>query len=197
MILRQAQLTDLPYLYEICHQTGASGQDASALLSDRFLLGQYFAAPYLVHDPGWCWVAQDDEGPAGYLVATPHSHEFASWMNSVWLPTLRLQSPSIENPVWTPFETWIRRLFHQKAQAPDFTDQYPAHLHIDFLPRAQGQGLGTRLVGAFLEQLHQSRVPGFHLGVSLDNLKAQSFYRKLGFQEIRRDPGVLFLGQRF
>jgi len=194
MTIRKGHFSDLPFLFEVCHRTGRSGQDASEVVSDRLLLGYYFAAPYLVRDPRWCWIAADEQGVAGYLVATPDSLAFAAWMNTDWLPAVRSLFPQTENPAWSPTEVWIRKTLHEEARVPDFVEEYPAHLHIDFLPRAQGQGLGTRLVGAFLEQLRSEGVPGFHLGVGLENTKAQAFYAKQGFQEIRKAPGVLFLG---
>lgn len=197
MILRKGHLSDLPALYEICHLTGDSGRDASPVISDRSLLGHYFAAPYLVHDPSWCWVAADDDGVAGYLVTTPDSRTFAAWMNSDWLPAVRSQYPVRDTASLTPAEAWIRRIIHEPATFPDFVDEYPAHLHIDFLPRAQGQGLGPKLLALFLERLRQQGVPGFHLGVGLANTKAQAFYAKQGFGIIRQEPGVIYFGLRF
>lgn len=194
MTIRHGHLSDLASLYEICHKTGDAGQDASGVIGDRQLLGHYFSAPYLVRDPSWCWIAADDLGVAGYLVTTPDSRAFAAWMNADWLPAVRNLYPRLEDPSWSPTEVWIRKTIHSEAGFPDFVDEYPAHLHIDFLPRAQGQGLGTRFIAAFLEKLRAEGVPGFHLGVGIQNTKAQGFYAKQGFQVIRQDPGVIYLG---
>ncbi len=194
MILRNGHLSDLPYLYEICHQTGYLGGDASDQVSDRLLLGHYFAAPYVVHDPTWCWVAGDELGPVGYLVTTPDSRTFAGWMNNSWLPAIRRLSPQRSAPGWSSFESWLRNLVHEPAGFPDFVEDYPAHLHIDFLPRAQGQGLGTRALNLFLTQARQAKVAGFHLGVAAENSKAQAFYSSRGFEILREAPGVLYFG---
>lgn len=194
MIVRHGHLADLASLYEVCHRTGRGGQDASEVVLDRHLLGHYFAAPYLVRDPSWCWIAADDQGVAGYLVTTPDSRAFADWMNADWLPAVRGLYPTREDPSWSPTETWIRGAIHEPAGFPDFVDEYPAHLHIDFLPRAQGKGLGTRFVAAFLEKLKDEGVPGFHLGVGSENTKAQGFYHKQGFQVIDEQPGVIYMG---
>jgi len=194
MILRQGHLADLPSLYEICHRTGWSGCDASEVVSDRQLLGHYFAAPYLVRDPSWCWIAADDQGVAGYLLTTPDSRAFAAWMDADWLPAVRGLYPLRENSGWSSTETWIRQTIHSLAGFPDFVDQYPAHLHIDFLPRAQGQGLGTQVLAAFQQKLRAEGIPGFHLGVGTENKKAQGFYRKQGFEVIQESPGVIYFG---
>ena len=197
MTIRPGHLADLPSLYEVCHRTGWSGRDASEVVTDRCLLGHYFAAPYVVHAPQWCWVAADDQGVAGYLVTTPNSRSFAAWMNDDWLPAVRSLYPQRENSQWSPIETWIRKIIHEPAVVPDFVDEYPAHLHIDFLPRAQGQGLGGRVLKAFMEKLKAEGIPGFHLGVGITNTLAQGFYAKQGLQVIRQSPGVIFFGLKW
>jgi len=196
MTVRHAHLSDLPGVYEVCHRTGRSGQDASEVVADRSMLGQYFAAPYVVRNPDWCWIAADDQGVAGYLVTTPDSRAFAGWMNADWLPAVRGLFPAAGRPGQSATEAWLLRTLHEPAGVPSFVDDYPAHLHIDFLPRAQGQGLGGRFLGLFQEQLRARGVRGFHLGVGEDNVKAQGFYAKQGLDEIQRGPGVVFLGRR-
>jgi len=197
MTIRPGHLSDLASLYEVCHRTGHGGQDASAVVADRHLLGHYFAAPYLVHRPDWCWIAADDLGVAGYLVATPDSRAFAAWMNADWLPAVRRLYPQPGPGAPSSFETWLRNLIHQDAGVPGFVDAYPAHLHIDFLPRAQGQGLGGRLIQAFSDRVRDEGLGGFHLGVGLENTKAQAFYAKQGLSLIEERPGVRYLGRHF
>lgn len=195
-IFRHPNLADLPYLYDLCHRTGYVGGDASDVITDRHLLGQYFAAPYVVSDPGWCWVAVDGQGIAGYLVTAPDSRRFTAWMNEVWLPSVRtLYAPRIEGV--SEFEAWLRGYIHQDAAFPDFVDEYPAHLHIDFLPRAQGQGLGSRVIALFEQKLREHGVPGFHLGMGEQNARAGQFYEKIGLTLIRRDPGVIYYGRKW
>ncbi len=192
--IRHAHASDLPYLYDICHRTGYVGQDASDVIADRTMLGQYFAAPYAVFNPDWCWIAVDEQGPVGYLVTTPDSRRFVSWMNAEWLPQVRrLYSSSRAGA--HEFEAWLRGFIHEPAGFPDFVDEYPAHLHIDFLPRAQGKGLGTKVVGLFEQKLREAGVRGFHLGMGEKNARAGQFYEKLGLTLIRHDPGVIFFGR--
>lgn len=39
---------------------------------------------------------------------------------------------------------------------------YPAHLHVDLLPRAQGHGVGQRLMAALFARLAAFGAPGVH-----------------------------------
>ena len=63
--IRRAVLSDLPYLYEICLKTGDSGNDATEFFLDPFVLGQYYAAPYLLYPAGICFVAEHECRPQG------------------------------------------------------------------------------------------------------------------------------------
>jgi len=60
-------------------------------------------------------------------------------------------------------------------------DEYPAHLHIDLLPRLQGQGIGRSLIATLVEALQERGVPGLHLTMDAANTGAAAFYERLGF----------------
>jgi ribosomal protein S18 acetylase RimI-like enzyme len=69
---------------------------------------------------------------------------------------------------------------------------YPAHLHINLLPRAQGHGAGRRLIHRLLASLAEAGAGGVHWGVDPANTAAMGFYRKLGFAEVREEPGCVW-----
>jgi ribosomal protein S18 acetylase RimI-like enzyme len=192
--IRHGVLADLPYLYEICHLTGDAGKDATGVVSDRFLLGQIFAAPYLVRDPQWCWVACDSGTPVGYLLTTPDTRSFYAWEASSWSPSLRGLYPLPVPGGLSGFESRMRERVHAPPTVPAFVQAYPAHLHIDLLPRAQGHRLGSWLMEQFLDQCRAEGIPGIHLGVSATNTGAIGFYRKLGFETLTEEPWGFFLG---
>ena len=194
MEIRKGHLADLPYLYEICHLTGDAGEDATGVVSDRFLLGQIFAAPYLVRDPQWCWIAGDEGRPVGYLLTTPDTQDFQSWETKNWTPLLQSLYPQPVPTGLSGFETRLRERVHSPAVLPAFAEDYPAHLHIDLLPRAQGHRLGSQLVERFVAQCRAEGVRGIHLGVSATNVGAIAFYRKLGFEPLTEEPWGFFLG---
>ena len=63
-------------------------------------------------------------------------------------------------------------------------DDYPAHLHIDLLPAAQGQGWGTKLIGRLRSELADVGVPGVFASLDAENVTAPGFYDKIGFTEL-------------
>ena len=75
-------------------------------------------------------------------------------------------------------------------------DDYPAHLHIDLLPEAQGAGWGRALMEGLQDALRAGGSPGVHLGVSARNQRALGFYRHLGYEELASDGIGHTLGLR-
>jgi ribosomal protein S18 acetylase RimI-like enzyme len=179
--------TDLPDLYKICLLTGDSGADASQLYRDPDLLGHFYAAPYAVHEPDLTFVLTDEEGGCGYVLGCRDSHEFAGWMEAEWLPPLRLKYPLLPADP-TSKDAAMIRLIHKGYTPSRWADLYPAHLHIDLLPRAQGRGLGRKLMEVFLGGLREKGAGGVHLGVGRRNAGAVAFYERVGFVRLQEFP---------
>lgn len=62
---------------------------------------------------------------------------------------------------------------------------FPAHFHINVAPSAQRQGVGGRLVEAFIAHCRRERVPGVH-AVTAAAAGNVAFYQRLGFAEVDR-----------
>ena len=188
MQVRPFSPCDLAGMYRVCLLTGDAGADASGLYRDPDLLGHVYAAPYPVADPGLTWVVTDDEGVAGYVVGTADSQAFARWQEESWWPPLRERYP-LRPAVEGYLDHELRQAVHQgTTYDPAVTDPYPAHLHIDLLPRAQGRGLGRTLIGTLVAALRARGVPGLHLGVATRNTGATAFYGRVGFREVAAQP---------
>ncbi|GIW25391.1 GNAT family N-acetyltransferase [Meiothermus sp.] len=178
---------DLLELYRICLLTGDSGADASHLYKDPDLLGHFYAAPYAVHEPDLTFVLTDQAGVCGYVLGCRDSEAFAAWMEAEWLPPLRQRYP-LPPEGDTSKDAAMIRLIHKGYMPSSLTREYPAHLHIDLLPRAQGQGQGRKLMEVFLNRLRELGVPGVHLGVGRRNVGAVAFYERMGFVCLQTFP---------
>ncbi|MCX5140824.1 MULTISPECIES: GNAT family N-acetyltransferase [unclassified Streptomyces] len=178
---------DLPGMYRVCLRTGDSGRDATALYRDPDLLPHVYAGPYPAADPGLTFVAHDAHGLLGYVVATADTPAFDAWLEENWWPGLRHRYPGpLATDPGDGSQDWRRvaHIHHPDPPEPDaLFDRYPAHLHIDILPRGQGTGLGRRLMTTLLEALRERGVRGVHLGVGGGNPGARAFYLKVGFTE--------------
>jgi ribosomal protein S18 acetylase RimI-like enzyme len=172
-------------LYDICLLTGDSGVDASGLYRDPLLLGEVYVGPYLRLAPSHALVAVDSAGVAGYVLGVPDTVAFEAECERSWWPPLRARYPLARFDPETPDGRIVRLIHHPPVTSPDVVERYPAHLHIDLLPRIQGQGVGRRLITALLDGLAAVGAPGVHLGVGTANQRAIGFYRRMGFTEVR------------
>jgi ribosomal protein S18 acetylase RimI-like enzyme len=73
-------------------------------------------------------------------------------------------------------------------------DQYPSHLHIDLLEKAQGRGIGKAMMLIVLETLREQGSKGVHLGMGAQNSRAFAFYTKLGFTLLDKNDDEWTMG---
>lgn len=197
--IRSYRPDDLDMLYRICLETGDAGKDATHLYKDPKLLGYVYAAPYAILSPETVSIAADEQGAAGYIVGPVDTAAFDARMEKEWWPALR---PHLADPKGKPYETWSRDermayLIHHPAHTPTrILDRYPSHLHINLLPRLQGQGLGVKLIDRWLAEMKARGSPGAHLGVGVANQRAVGFYKAYGFEEVERFRDVIWYGVR-
>ncbi len=195
IIIRQYLSSDLEDIYNICLLTGKSGKDASDLFNYPKLLGEYFAAPYVMHEPELCFVAAVNDKPVGYILGTKDSNKFSEWCENNWFPELRKEY-SLVADYKSPIEKRTVELIHSGYFPKKELADYPAHLHIDILPVAQGKGVGRRLINAFLDKLRELNVPAVHLEVGKNNVNAIEFYKRLGFEVLHEYEYSIAFGMR-
>jgi len=190
--IRAVHLSDLPALYRICLETVDAGSSKPAAFSDPELVGHYYAGPYAVLEPDLTFVLTGDGSPCGYILGTRDSFLFAERCETDWFPVLRERYTQPDESDSSGDANMIRRIHRGHIWNPELSD-YPAHLHIDLLPHAQGQGWGRQLMQSFISRLTSLNVPGVHLGVGIDNRRAIAFYEKMGFKRLQEfDWGILF-----
>ncbi len=193
--IRPYHPSDLYALYRICLLTGDSGADASRLYRDPELLGHFYAAPYAVLEPDLCFVLTQAGAPCGYVLGTRDSVAFGERCEREWFPVLRERYP-LPAPDDDSRDAQLIRLIHAGHRIhPDAID-YPAHLHIDLLPLAQGQGWGRQLMQTFLQRLRELGVSAVHLGVGMRNPGAIAFYERVGFHRIKTYEEWIAFGMR-
>lgn len=175
-------------LYDICLRTGASGRDATRLYRDPDLLGAIYVGPYLLLAPSLAFVGVDADGVAGYVLGVADTRPFERDCERLWWPELRSRYPRTAFPPESPDGRLVRLIHSPPAADADVVERYPAHLHIDLLPRLQGRGFGRCMLDTLLCALAAAGAPGVHLGVGLANTRAIGFYERLGFTVVRRHP---------
>lgn len=182
-MIRPYEPADLARLREICVLTGAAGGDATGRWSSDDLLPDLFLEPYTTFAPGWAWVVEIEGQVEGYLVAVSDTKAFAAWWRDTWTPWLATVYTRPDEP-YSDEEELVRRAFEPKLLLNAELSSYPAHLHIDLLPAAQGKGWGSKLIGRLRSELADVGVAGVHVGLDPENVAARGFYERIGFVEL-------------
>jgi ribosomal protein S18 acetylase RimI-like enzyme len=179
--VRKFQEEDRPGLYHVCLATGDSGASAVHLYNQKEMLGEIYVGPYLSFQPDLSFTLIH-EGVAGYALAALDTRSFENMLSKEWWPLIleKYSSRSPEN-----FNEREKDLFTYIQNPPlrpeEVVQQYPSHLHIDLLEKGQGRGIGKAMMLLMLDTLREQGSKGVHLGMGAKNIRAFTFYTKLGF----------------
>ena len=202
--LRDYREGDEAAAFHVCMKTGDHGGDGEPFFrEDPDALGRIYVAPYVRFEPDLAVFLEDDEGVCGYALAARDSKSFYRRYDREIRPGLvsRFPWPTGDPKTWNRIEETYGLYHSPDYFVPEPYEQYPAHLHIDLLPHAQGEGWGRRMIGALLDRLRRCEVAGVHLGMSGSNRAAYGFYRHLGFEELMRTGAgadeSIYLGMKF
>lgn len=195
--IRPFHMSDLWRVYYICKNAVTKGPTPVTLPlpGDPELVAHYYAANYCVLEPDLCFLLTSDETPVGYVLGTRDTTRFWERCEREWFPVLRQRYKMPAEDDKSGEAGLIRRIHAKRVEIPELLD-YPAHLHIDLLPEAQGQGWGRHLMNAFLDRLEEVKAPAVHLGVNRSNAGAVVFYEKMGFQRVLEYPGAITFGMK-
>ncbi|KAB2662135.1 MAG: GNAT family N-acetyltransferase [Verrucomicrobia bacterium] len=202
-VIRGPRPGDEAGAYHVCLKTGDFGKDGEPFYrDDPDALGRIFVGPYLAFEPEFGLILEDSEGVCGYALGALDSRKFFARYENEWRPRLCAQfpEPTGDPAGWTRSQMVHSWYHHPDYYMPEPYAEYPSHLHIDLLERAQGRGFGRRMLERVMEALRRAGSPGAHLGVSVPNATALGFYQRLGFRELARvgegRDGCIYLGKR-
>jgi GNAT superfamily N-acetyltransferase len=193
-VVRKFQEEDRPGLYHICLATGDSGANAEHLYNQKDMLGEIYVGPYLSFQPELSFTLIQD-GVAGYALAALDTTSFEDTLSNQWWPAI-LEKYSNRSP--ENFNERENNLFRYIQNPPlrskEVISQYPSHLHIDLLEKAQGRGIGKAMMLLLLETLREQGSTGVHLGMGARNDRAFIFYTKLGFTLLDKNDDEWTMG---
>lgn len=199
--LRPFEPRDLAALYAISLATGLAGGDASQLYRDGQLIGHIYAGPYARLLPDRVRVVEDDDGVGGFVLGALDTVSWEGQLELACWPDLRLCYPL---PIGAPSDWTVderrRAMIHHPVQTPaDVVRDYPAHLHLNILPRLQRQGVGPMLLDVWLSLASEQGVNAVHVGVNYANAGALRFWARQGFQVLataNKIPRTIWMGRR-
>lgn len=199
MIFRAVETGDEDGLCHVCLKTGDAGKDATALYAEPTLLAQIYALPYVSVSGGFGCVAEDDKGICGYVVGAADTAAFETALEAEWWPQLRRRYPfaNTQFAAGSLDDQRVQFIHHPVKTTPDLLREYPAHIHMNVLPRTQGKGVGSRLLSLFLDSLKEQGASGVHAGVAPSNADGLAFWTAKGLGIVRDDrPATIWCGRR-
>ncbi len=117
-------------------------------------------------NPPLTFVVEDGAGVAGFVTGTPDTVAWEDRLERDWWPSLRAlyADPSdVPADLRSPDQ---RRAFmiHHPTRTPDVVvARYPAHLHMNLLPRLHRRGIGSRLLASWLDTDTARGARAFHI----------------------------------
>lgn len=187
MLIRPLTPRDLAQVLQISLLTGDAGRDATELYEDHRLVGQIYAAPYARLYPKMCLVAQDDTGVAGFVVGAVDTVAFAGELEARWWPGMRAIYPEPDQKnhgLWGADQKRHQMIHHPVPTPGVITQNYPAHMHLNLLPRAQGLGVGRQLLERWLGLATEAGARAVHVGVNRANRGGLAFWQACGFDRL-------------
>ena len=177
----------------VCYRTGYMGEPIDWQWRDEPSFADLFCGYCTDAEPESAFVVEVDGAVAGYLLGCVDSRRAWNPGGIISRHVLRrglLFRSGTAGVIWRGIGDAMVDLATRRVDLRDleFRDpRWPAHLHIDPLPRARGRGAGRQLVSAWFGRLRSLGISGCHLQTMAENASALTFFEAVGF---RRHGGV-------
>ena len=174
-------MNDLHSLGQVAFETGFFGTSAERFFPDAALFTDLWVLPYLGQAGCCSFLAERDGVVLGYILGACHPRRYRRELRRI---IRRVVLPKLLRGQYTNWRGTLRYLARMTRYAGKKVSKqrYPAHLHINLLPHARGQGTGKQLLEHYLTCLRAKGIPGVHLSTTAENEAAVHLYEAFGFK---------------
>ena len=185
--VRPYAVDDRAAVRRICHDTGYMGDPAAWFWRDAESFADLWSSYYTDREPESAFVVEQGGRVTGYLLGCRDTAATGGWARPIRRHLFGrglLVRPGTAGTLWRVGADLVGdKVQGRPATVGEVHDpRWPAHLHIDLLPEARGQGFGRELVDAWLGRLRGDGVAGCHLGTWAENATAIAFFEAMGFR---------------
>ncbi|MFP4588911.1 MAG: N-acetyltransferase family protein [Candidatus Acetothermia bacterium] len=147
------------------------------------LIGHLLTDYYLHYEPEHLLVAESQTEIVGYLCGCFDSQRCRRIKATKVIPAAVVSGVFRGDVGWKEIRYFCSFLYLSirgvSRNSPP--RRYPAHFHINLRRGWRGKGIGTRLARTFFSMLEEAGIRGVHVRVRQDDMKANQFFRSLGF----------------
>lgn len=190
IIIRNFKPEEKKAIREISVQNSIFGEYTEQKLLNEEIIADLLTSYFIEYEPQFCFVAEKNSEVVGYLLGSSDVTEMRKVVKSKIIPELvkkAFQSGLIFSSInFKLMKNVLSSYFKGEFKVPDFSQEYPATLHVNISPRYRGKMIGSLLVYHFLQILEKKQIKGIQFGVLSE--KARGFFEKLGFE-------ILFSGE--
>lgn len=180
--IRKYASSDRNALRRISYETAFLGK-ADDLFDEPEILADALTLYFTDSEPQSCFVAVKDNKVIGYLIGTKNENEMAavSWFKIYprlfW--TALIRGLFLKKKTFRFLAGLWESYWKGEFDSPDFSQDYPAILHINIARDFRGGGVGHQLVDAYCTYLKQNGVSSVRASTMSD--LAKKFFEKCGF----------------
>ena len=191
---RKYQPSDKAALRQIVYDTALIGESAGKFFEGQEIITDALCLYFTDYEPDAAFVAQDHGQVVAYLIGAKDKIRAEKIFNRRIAFPLLLKA--LRNGVFLKsknlgfFIRGLKDLLINGAKTPDFTQEYPATLHINVQSGFRGLGIGQKLIDIFLSYLKQENIPGVHLATMSD--AAAGFFLAQGFTQLYKGKRSYF-----
>ncbi len=184
IVIDRFRLAHRAAVREIACATAFLDINRENILTDDEVLADILTIYFTDCEPESCFVALFKDKVVGYILGTKDVHKMNRILVFKIWPKLALkifyrgvfkEGKNIKLLCET-----LKSLLKGEMCIPDFTAKYPAILHININEDFRASGLGSKLMGHFMDYLKTNSIEGVHLGTFSE--KAKGFFMKFGFE---------------
>ena len=187
--IRPYQEEDRSCLYSVCLRSEQEETDANFSFQNfPDVIADIRVIPYLEFSPGLCFVAEDNWGVCGYIMATCDSSEFYKFLMETWLPKIRKKYPCPEDETNLNSEEQLCLSLYQTKidMTSQILKEFPSHFHVQLATQDRSRSLIARMVRCIISVLKAKGSKGIHVEVDEENKDLCQFYINLGFKKLKK-----------
>ncbi len=195
--IRPYRRGDRQAVRDICVATCWMGEYRPDVIGDDWLWAEYWTRYFTDRQPRFAWVVVGLGGNvAGYLTGTPDVDRFEAYapylLGGIIARILRKRLISSRRSRLALLGFVRSALRGEMALPAAVRRECPATWHFNLLPAARRRGLGSAMLGMFLDRLRQVGCPGLHGQMISSNAAAVAVYRRIGMRMVRSSPLTAF-----